>query len=408
MARPPSALRLTALDPGYRTDPHTRLDRVRTTSPAWYDTVLGGFIFTRYADVSSLLNDTSLWRDPDKAAPQALLYRSLRLLADGLERPDEGRAGMLLMDEPDHSRVRSAVAGALNRRTLKARPVIEGAIGDTLSCLSGRSEFDLVSDYAAPIALRVITRIIGLDEDRLPRLRKWSEAIFEIFKPGRSASLTARMLASSDAARAYIGEVMEARRAKPAGDLISDLLAAQRDGEAISDGEIRTNCYALFNAGNLTTADLIANGLYLLLSHPSELALLRARPKLIPSAVEEILRYEPPVETTARVASRDLTVCGMRVEQRQVVFLSLTGANRDPDALLEPHRFHIERRDAKHVSFGGGAHRCIGETLARMEARLAIGAAITRLPPLTLDKGKVEWRAAPGFRGLKRLRVHVS
>lgn len=403
MTRLPSALALTALDPGYRADPHGRLDPIRDKTPVWYDRVVGAFILTRCSDVDELLADSTLWRDPDKAAPQALLYRSLRLLADGLERPEEGRSGMLLMDDPDHSRVRSAIARALSRRVAVAGSLIDNVVEEALAELSGKTKVDLVSEFAIPVALRVVTRIIGLDESQLPRLRKWSEAIFEIFKPSRSASLTARMLGSSDAARAYIGEVMEARRTRPADDLVSDLLALQNDGYELSDSEIRTNCYALLNAGNLTTADLISNGLYILLSHPTELEKLRSRPELIAGAIEEILRYEPPIETTARVASRKLVIRGVQIERGQVMFTSLTGANRDPAAFPDPHRFDIERSDQPHTSFGGGAHSCIGAALARAEARAAIGAVIARFPQLALDGGKIGWRAAPGFRGLKKL-----
>jgi hypothetical protein len=200
---------------------------------------------------------------------------------------------------------------------------------------------------------------------------------------------------------------MDTRRRAPRDDLISDLLAFQAAGGALSDSEIRVNCMNLLLGGNVTTADLIANGLNLLLRHPKELARLRADPSLIGAAVEECLRLEPPTEGAQRVASRDVTFHGERVCPHQVVAVMIPAANRDPAAFRDPHRFDITRREGAHISFGSGAHICIGAALARLEARTAIWGVLERFPGLALASPSTppQWRDAAFFRGLKSLCV---
>jgi cytochrome P450 len=164
----------------------------------------------------------------------------------------------------------------------------------------------------------------------------------------------------------------------------------------------------LLSAGNLTTTDLIGNGIWLLLTHPAERAKLAADPGLINNAVEEILRYEPPVEITARIASRDFEIGGCPIKHTQAISTLLRAANRDPDAFEEPDRFDVSRKHVPHMSFGGGAHICIGAPLARMEAQVAIPAFLSHFPALKVEQEKPQWRALPFFRGLQRLDVSVD
>jgi cytochrome P450 len=200
---------------------------------------------------------------------------------------------------------------------------------------------------------------------------------------------------------------MAERRVAPQDDLISDMVQLQAEGAPLSDGELSNNLQGLLIGGNLTTTDLIGNAVWLLLTHPDQLARLKADPSLINSAVEEVLRYESPVDVTARIASRELEVDGCPIHTTQAMTLSLRGANRDPETFTEPHRFDIARKDAPHVAFGGGAHLCIGSPLARLEAQLAIPSLFARFPRLRLanPEAKPQWRTLPFFRGLKTLPV---
>jgi cytochrome P450 len=201
---------------------------------------------------------------------------------------------------------------------------------------------------------------------------------------------------------------MNERRRSPQDDLVSDLVALQAQGAEISDDEIRINCNTLLIAGNLTTTDLIGNGARLLINHPEELAKLRSQPDLISSVVEEVLRYEPPVDSTARVASRSMDVGGCPVAPRDPFAISLRAANRDPEVFKDPDRFDVTRERVAHVAFGGGAHICLGAPLARIEAQAALGQLFARYPAISLLDADPEWRPLPFFRGLERLRVRLA
>jgi len=202
---------------------------------------------------------------------------------------------------------------------------------------------------------------------------------------------------------------MQRRRTDPKDDLVSDMMMLQAEGAELNDGEISNNLQGLLIGGNLTTTDLIGNAIWLFLTHPEELAKLKADPTLINNAVEEVLRYESPVDITGRIAPRDLEVGGCPVKQRQSLLASLRGANRDPEAFPDPHRFDIARKDAPHVAFGGGLHLCIGAPLARLEAQVALVSFFDAFPNARLADPdmKPEWRSMPFFRGLKTLTVRA-
>jgi cytochrome P450 len=231
--------------------------------------------------------------------------------------------------------------------------------------------------------------------------------VIQGLNPFRNDDQTAHMERSSVALNAYFTELIEARRAAPQDDLISDMVLLQKEGAPLSDTELRINLQALLVGGNLTTTDLIGNAVRLLLAHPDQLAALRAEPSLINACVEETLRYEPPVDITGRIASRDLEVGGCPVKQTQVFTVFLRAANRDPDAFAAPDVFDIRRKNKPHVAFGGGAHICIGAPLARLEAQVALPRLFARFPNLRLADPAAEpqWRTLPFFRGLERLEL---
>ena len=248
-----------------------------------------------------------------------------------------------------------------------------------------------------------------LREDELPAGNALVEgAIIQTFNPARSQAQTDAMTAGSEASVAYITELMAMRRVAPKDDLVSDLVAMKDGGADISDDEIKVNCLTLLVAGNLTTTDLIGNGVRLFLTHPEQLAKLMADPSLIGAAVEEILRFEPPVDQTGRVASRDLEIGGCPVKAHEQLSPSLRSANRDPDVFPDPDAFDITRARAPHVAFGGGAHICLGAPLARIEAQSAFLGLFRRYPNLTLVDEAPKWRSLPFFRGLERLEVRAG
>ena len=385
---------------------HAQFDKLRAESPVWFHEGSRTFILTRLADARAWLADPAQWKDADRAEEGALV-RSFKP-AD-MNRPGERDAGIGWMDEPDHSRVRKPIQAALMRRVAAMKETVRAIAQDQLARLPAAG-FDVVADYAMPIPIAVMGRVMGVDTTDAPRFRALSEAVLSVFEPNPTDD---QRRANKDAAVAileYFDEAIAERRASPRDDLITDLLAEQAATGALSDAEIGVNCLNLLLGGNVTTADVIGNGINLLLRHPAELAKLRADPALIGSTVEEILRFEPAVEGAQRVASHDLTLGGCPVRAHQVAAVMTPAANRDPAAFTDPHRFDIARREAPHITFGAGAHICIGAPLARLEAREAIWGLVERFPGLVLadPDAPPEWRpTGSSFHGLVRLPVAV-
>lgn len=402
----PSILELTPLNPGFRADPHVMLDDLRARCPAHRDTVSGSVLFTRYVDVRGIVNDRDLWRDPLRAEDAALLQRRF---TEGVDRdlPRGSTTSILMLDDPDHARIRQPLAQAFYARVAQCRPQVEALIDAALDRLPQARPFDLMSEFCVPIPIDVIATILGVDHERLGEFRTWSEDVIQSLNPFRTPEQTASMETAGTALNAYFTEALAVRRVSPRDDLLSDMTRLQADGATLSDDELRINLTALLVGGNLTTTDLIGNAVRLLLTHPDEAAKLKADPKIVNAVVEEVLRYEPPVDITGRIASRAMEVAGCPFTPGQAMSVMLRAANRDPEAFPDPHRFDVSRKNKPHVAFGGGAHICIGAPLARLEAQVALVHLFRRWPDLRLAEPLAEpvWRTLPFFRGLERLDV---
>jgi cytochrome P450 len=403
----PRVLDLTPLNPVYRDDPHALLRPLRETTPVMRDEMAGSFFLTRYEDVRAILTDLSLWRDPHRAEPAAVMSRRL-VDQSGSREAGDGGMSILLMDDPDHARIRTPLAQALYKRVARSRGEVERVVDQALDRLPTGRPFDLMADYALPIPIDVIATLLGVDQDRLAEFRDWSEGVIQSLNPLRTPEETDHLIRAGTALNAYMSALLASRRAEPRDDLVSDMAGLQADGEPLSNAEIITNLSALLVAGNLTTTDLIGNAVRTLLTHPGELDKLKADPGLISALVEETLRFEPPVDITGRIASADIEVRGCPVHATQSMTLSLRAANRDPAVFEDPDRFDITRKKSPHVAFGGGAHICIGAPLARLEAQVALGRLFARFPDLRLADPTAPpvWRTLPFFRGLQHLHVH--
>ena len=398
-----SLLELSAFDPVARADPHARLKPLREQCPVWRDESTKTWVLSRYADVRAVVSDRTLWRNGIHAEEGS--FARFLLKDEKMELPPGERQSILTMDDPDHARIRTPLAKALYARVAKARAKIDAIVAETLDAVAGRASFDLIADVAIPIPIVTIARILGVDDTRLAEFRDWSEGAILGLNPVRTPAETEHMEASRLALDAYFTELMAARRAKPEDDLVSDMVQLQAEGAPLSDIELRINLLALLIGGNLTTTDLIGNGVRLFLLNPAQEAKLVADPALVPQAVEEILRYEGPVDITGRVLSGERAFGGCPMHEGQSVTVALRGANRDPDVFERPDEFDITRKGIPHMSFGGGAHICIGAPLARMEAIAFFSVFFQRFPTLKLVDEPPQWRALPFFRGLERLRV---
>lgn len=402
----PTTFQLMGLDPATRDDPYPLLEDLQSRCPVHKDTLSNQFILTRYDDIKSIVNDRTLWRHPSRARPDSLFHQFVNRSQQG--GPREGES-ILFMDDPDHARVRQPLTKAFYRRAARMRGDVDTIVDEVLRGLEGRAHFDVINDYGIPIPILVIAKVLGVEPERLQEFREWSEGIILALHVMRSEEQTRQMTAADVALTAYFTEAMAERRRVPRDDLITDMVQLQAEGAPLNDAEIRINLAALLVGGNLTTTDLIGNGVLTLLRHPDQLAALRADPGLAASAVEEILRFEAPISLTSRVASRDMEVGGCPVRTGDPMMTFVRAANRDPAVFEDPDRFDITRKRAPHMSFGGGAHICIGAPLARMEGQVAIPRLFEHFPRLRLaPQQALVWRPLPGFRGLEHLIVETG
>jgi cytochrome P450 len=395
----PTGIELTALDPAFRQDPYPVLDQVRTQEPVHYDAVIKRWILTKHDDVDALLRDRTWASDGRKAAPGTYM----EMFADRRE----GRApSMLFADDPDHARLRGLVNKAFTPRAVeRVAPRIQQIVDELLDAAAAREGFDLIADFASPLPTIVIAEMLGVDGKDQADFKRWSDVLGAGFDPFPTPESQQAMAETSEALDAYFRKAIEERRAHPGDDLLSAMIAAEEAGQQLTTDEIITMCGLLLTAGNLTTTDLIGNGVLALLRHPEQLRLLRDDPSLIKQAVEEMLRYDSPVVQTARIAMSDTLIGGCPIKSRESVMPSLAAANHDPAVYPNPDVFDITRADTHHQSFGGGVHFCLGAPLARLEAQIAINALVRRFPSLRLGEGELEYRRLPAFRGLVRLNV---
>jgi cytochrome P450 len=394
----PTGIQIMEIDPEFRADPYPRLAELQGRCPVRHDPVLESVVLTGYEDVRATVNDRTLWRNPARGNPRALFNR----MADT---SGEAPQTILFMDDPDHARVRGPLTQAFYKRAAKMKPQVEVIVDEVLDGLAGRASFDVIADYGVPVPILVIAAVLGIPKDRLRDFREWSEGIIQSLNALRTPEQEAELVAAATALDAFFAEAMAERRKAPRDDLISDMVQLQAEGAELTDSEVSVNLQSLLVGGNLTTTDLIGNGVIAFLRNPAELAKLRADPKLIAAAVEEILRYDPPISMTGRVASRDLEIGGEAVGAKDILLNQLRAANRDPSVYENPDRFDITRKHVPHMAFGGGAHICIGAPLARMEGQTALLKLFDRFPDLKLADQDLTYRALPGFRGVEQLIV---
>ena len=314
---------------------------------------------------------------------------------------DAGEPYMLFLDDPEHKRLRRLVSRAFTPRAVAAmRPRVR-ELAQRLVAETPQPEFDVMDALAAPLPAITIAIMLGIEEGDQEQFKTWSEISNEaFFNPFASDEERAPGLAAAQALYDTFQTEIASRRARPREDLIGSLCAVEEDGDRLKDAEIVTMCNLLLIAGNVTTTDLIGNGLKALMDHPGELEKLRARPELLENAVEEMLRYDSPVVNSARIAPFDMQLRGQTILQGQSVTTVLGAANRDPEVHPDPDRFDIERREIRLQSFGGGAHLCLGAHLARLEAQEAIAALLERFPHLEPAGRPHVYRQVPSFRGL--------
>lgn len=395
----PKGIQLTPYDPTFQADPYAVLNDVRERAPVLEDDQFNRWYLTRFEDVRAVLRDKDMSSDPYKANPNSFMAR-IGAVAN-TPRTGNLKSSMIFLDDPEHRRLRALVSKAFTPKAVELlRPRIR-EIAQSLLAQIHTAEFDLMASFAGPFPVIVIAEMLGIDPGDRADFKRWSDiAVATFFNPFRTEQESAAGLAAQQSLNDYFQRMIDERRAAPREDLIMAMLRAEESGDQMSDAEIIMQCNLLLVAGNVTTTDLIGNGVKVLLEHPAELAKLRARPDLLPNAVEEILRFDSPVTNAGRNVQREMSMRGCPFHVGESVTLSLAAANHDPEANADPERFDIERRDIQHQSFGGGKHFCLGAPLARVEAQEAIDTLFARFRQLRMSTRGLRYRAIPSFRGL--------
>ena len=390
-----------------RRDPYPFYRRLRERDPIHRSRAAYGWVLSRYADIVEVLRDPRFSAD-DRNFSQYHRFRAQEI-RDGIADPEKGdEPVMLRSDPPDHTRLRSLVSRAFTPRAVeKLRPRVEEIAEELLDGLAGKQGFDLIADFAVPLPVTIIAEMLGIPAEDRATFKRWSDVLVGFLDPV-AARDPAVMRATVDEFFAYVTRIAQERRARPTDDLLSALVLAEEAGDRLSEQELLGTVALLLAAGNETTSNLIGNGMLALLRHPDQLDALRADPSGIESAVEELLRYDSPVQLTGRVLTRDLEFRGHRFRRGQNAILLLGAANRDPAVFPDPDRLDLARANNRHLSFSSGHHFCLGAQLARLEAQIALRELIRRCPNLRLGGERLVWGRFLFLRGLVSLPVRVN
>jgi cytochrome P450 len=374
--------------------------------PIPVETGAGVWLLTRHAEVEQAIRDKRFSVERQRADVVKLNPGSVptALFSD----QPGGLRTMLALDPPDHTRLRGLVSKAFTPRRISAlEPRIESLVGELLdAALAGGGAFDLIGALAEPLPAVVIAELLGVPSADHRQFKQWSSALIETL-PQVPFGGGARLEECIQPLVAYLADVIAARRKDPQDDLISGMIEAQEERDALTDQELLSTCFLLLLAGHETTTNLIGNGTLALLRNRTEWERLRAEPPLLPNAIEELLRYDSPVQGTVRVTLEKVELGGHAIEPGALVICGIGAANRDPAVHADPDRLDVGREDIRHLSLGLGAHFCLGASLARLEGRVVFGALLERCPGLRLadPSAEPEHRANFILRGLRSLPV---
>ena len=386
------------MEPEFLADPYPMYHRLRTEDPV-HHSALGFWVLTRYEDVVTAL------RDPRLAKEAIASFVAARF---GAPLPAMGLS-MLDRDPPDHTRLRGLVSKAFTPRVVEGlRPRIQEIVDGLLAGVAARGSMDLIEEFAYPIPVAVICEMLGVPIEDHERFKGWSIDIargLDLIWLGPDSDVGRRSVAARQALAEYFRGLIAQRRAAPRNDLLSGLIAAEEAGDKLNEMELLATCILLLIAGHETTVNLIGNGMLALLRHRDQLERLQRDPGLIASAVEELLRFDGPVQRTARIPSEDVTIGGHTIAKGEMVMPFIGAADRDPAQFPDPDRLDIGRSDNRHIAFGWGIHFCLGAPLARIEGQIAINTLLRRLPKVSLATDEPEYRPSLTLRGLKALPV---
>jgi cytochrome P450 len=394
--------------PEFIADPYPLMHRMREEAPVYWSHLIGGWILTGYDDILVSFRNTAHFSNENRLG-KAMAYLTPEKKANYKPFADHYATKSLLhSDPPDHTRMKTLVTREFNAKVVEQmKPKIQETVDGLIDAVLAKGEMDVVSELASPLPISVIAQILGVPRSDHHLFKVWADDLLAfqgVNKPSEEDLQRAQKAIIE--MRPYIREMIEDRRVKPQDDLISKFAVEEAIGGRITETELISTTVTLFVAGQETTISLIANTLYTLLANPDQLALLREKPELLTSTIEESLRYESPVSRQPRIMKDDVELRGQKLKKGEMAFQMLNGANRDPAYFSNPDQFDIRRENNKHLAFGNGIHFCVGATLARAEGFITVGTAVKRLPNLRLIDAKPDWDLEKrNSRVLKSLKV---
>ncbi len=392
-------------DKNFHNYPYKIYDSLRNEEPVHWS-FIGVWVLTRYADVKAVLTDKRFATD---SLPKRLEEKNKYLQNDagGLSALQKASSKFLFyMNPPDHTRLRGLVSKAFSPSVVEGlRPRIQKTVDGLLSKVQETGCMDIISDLAAPLPVKVIASLLGMPLEDCDMLHEWSSKLSRVLDPLISIKEYEQLNSVAQQFEDYIQELIVEREKTPQDDLISALVAARDQGDKLRADELSTVCMQLFITGEETTVNTVGNGMLALLNHPDQLAKLKAEPNLINSAVEELLRYDSPVQFTGRCAQEDIEIDGKLIKFGDRVLLGLGAGNHDPNQFSQPEKLDITRQENRHLAFADGIHYCLGASLARAQAQIAINTLVQNFSGIKLNTEKLTWRKNIYLRGLISLPV---
>jgi len=381
----------------FRRDPYPAYDALRRRAPVYFSKVFQEWMLTRYTDVLAVLHDPRFSTNRQESN----LFKRLRPLRSlQPEFTDAITRNLLMLDPPDHTRLRRLVNKAFTPRRVEClRPRIQALVDELLDGLADANDIDLIRDLAYPLPVIVIAEMLGIAPEDRSHFKRWSDELVALLDPLQADNGLRSAQAAYFELSEYFRRVLIERRRQPRDDLVSALAAVDDDGDSLRESEMLSLCMLLLGAGNETTTNLIANAVLALLRNGDERRRLHDTPDLMPRAVEEFLRYDSPIQATDRVATVDCEIGGQQIRKGQLVGLLLGAANRDPEQFVDAHRLDVGRTRNDHLAFSHGTHFCLGATLARIEAALTLSALLQRFPTFDGDPEPPGWKRSMVLRG---------
>ena len=380
---------LNPFEEGFFDNPYRQYRRLREKAPV-HQSPIGPWSLLGYEECARLIRDPSLSVEDRNATV--------------------GPRDILNMDPPDHTRIRRLLSKAFTPRRIEELVDTTQSLVDTmLDGIEDRGRLDVIPDLAFPLPFAVISRMLGMPEDDSESVRDWSHTLVQVLEPMLAPEELAKVMIAGENLRGRVTEVIEEKRKKPADDLLSALIAVEEQGDRLSEEELLDQVMLLYIAGHETTVNLIGNGMLALLRNPEQLNKLAKTPQLIDNGIDELLRFDSPVQFTRRVALADIEIDGNSVAAGSMIFAMLGSANHDPEHFgPNADELDLARLEAPHhLSFGGGIHHCLGAVLARMEGRIGIGSLVQRFPNMELTDEPAKWNQRLVLRGLDSLPVSI-